>query len=122
MAGTLMSWGRQILADPDPYNCRFYQGFMVLNYCRLLHDILRGYPGSKREGAEWAKSLLDASWADLIEGAWYTRPDPARQVRQAADPDAFERTLRLVEGAMNEGRCLVSREHGARAGSPQCGP
>ena len=87
----------------------------------MLHDIRQGHPGSKREGAEWAKSALDASWADLTDGAWGTRPDPARQVRQAADPDAFERTLSLVEWAMKEGRRLDSMEQGVGAGSPQRG-
>ena len=109
----LVDWGRQILDDPVRYSNRFYQGFIVLSTCRMLHDIRRGYPGSKRDGAEWAKAVLDASWADLIDGTWDTRPDPARQVRQAADPDAFERTLKLVEWAMNEGLSLVSGEHGA---------
>ena len=122
MVETLTDWGRQILDDPVPYNNRFYQGFIVLNYCRMLRDIRRGHPGSKREGAEWAKSVLDASWADLIDSAWHTRPDPARQVRQTAHPDAFGRTLRLVEWAMNEGLRIVSREHFAWSRSPQCEP
>jgi predicted nucleotidyltransferase len=107
MVETLMAWGREILCDSARFNNQFYQGFIVLSYCRMLHDIRRGYPGSKHEGAEWAKSALDASWTDLIDAAWDTRQDPARQVRQAADPAAFERTLRLVEWAMNEGRGLV---------------
>lgn len=79
--GTLNHWGRVILDDPAPYRNRFYQGFIVLNYGRMLHDLHRGYPGSKREGAEWAKSALDPSWSDLIDRAWDTRPDPGWQVR-----------------------------------------
>jgi hypothetical protein len=94
---TLTTWGKQILDDPAPYNNRFYQGFIVLNYCRMLHDLRRGCPGSKREGAAWAKSNLDPSWSDLIDRAWDCRPDPAHQVRQPADPSAFEETLRFVE-------------------------
>jgi predicted nucleotidyltransferase len=107
---TLTGWGGQILADPTPYENRFYQGFIVLNYCRMLHDLRRGYPGSKREGAEWAKSALDSSWSDLIDRAWDTRPDPAHQVRQPANPDDFERTLRFVEHTIDQSRAYVSDE------------
>jgi len=93
----LISWGRQILDNPASYRNRFYQGFIVLSYCRMLHDLYRGYPGSKREGAEWAKLVLDASWSPLIDRAWECRPDPAWQVRQPPDPDDFDMTLRFVE-------------------------
>jgi hypothetical protein len=108
MFEVLTNWGRQILNDPAPFNNRFYQSFIVLSYCRMLHDLYRGYPGSKREGAAWAKSVLDPSWADLIDGSWDGRPDPARQVRQPADPKNFEKTLRFVEYVMNESRAYVS--------------
>jgi predicted nucleotidyltransferase len=107
---TLTWWGRQILDDPTRYNNQFYQGFIVLSYCRMLHDLRRGYPGTKREGAEWAKSALDASWSDLIDGAWDTRPDPAHQVRQPANPEDLERTLRLVEHVMEKAEAYVSDE------------
>ncbi len=107
MFTTLTTWGQQILDDPDPYRNRFYQGFIVLNYCRMLHDILNGYPGSKRAGAEWAKSNLDPAWASLIDGAWDGRPDPARKVKEPADPAAFAETLRFVETIMNESRRLM---------------
>jgi predicted nucleotidyltransferase len=107
---TLTCWGRQILGDPTAYNNQFYQGFIVLSYCRMLHDLLRGYPGSKREGAEWARFALDASWSDLIDRAWDTRPDPAHQVRQPANPEDLERTLRFVEHIMGEAEAYVSNE------------
>jgi hypothetical protein len=96
----LTSWGQQILDDPDPYNNRFYQGFIVLSYCRMLHDLHRGYPGSKREGAEWAKANLDPSWRDLIDRAWECRPDPACQVRQPPNPQDFAQTLLFVQYIM----------------------
>lgn len=105
---TLTRWGREILSDPTPYRNRFYQGFIVLSYCRMLHDLLRGYPGSKREGAEWAKSTLDPSWSDLIDSAWLTRPDPARSVRESADTEAFERTLHFVEYVMKQAESTFS--------------
>jgi predicted nucleotidyltransferase len=104
---TLANWGQEILDDPTPYNNRFYQAFIVLSYCRMLHDLQRGYPGSKRAGAEWAKNTLDPSWSALIDGAWDGRPDPARKVRQPADPEAFEETLRFVEYVMNESKRYI---------------
>jgi hypothetical protein len=73
----------------------------------MLHDLHRGRPGSKREGAEWAKSALDPAWRDLIDRAWDTRPDPAWQVRQPPDPQDFDRTLRFVEYAMRESKALM---------------
>lgn len=100
MHETLISWGNEILEDPSRFKNHFYQAFIVLSYCRMLHDIYRGYPGSKLEGAEWAKSVLDPSWHDLIDQAWEGRPDPASKVRETADPQAFGRTLQLVELVM----------------------
>jgi predicted nucleotidyltransferase len=108
-------WGKVILDDPDLYRNRFYQGFIVLNYCRMLHDLHRGYPGSKREGAEWAKSALDPSWSDLIDRAWETRPNPGWQVRQPPDPEDFERTLRFVAYVMEKSEAYVSERMGAQS-------
>ena len=110
MLDTLIHWGQKILDDPAPYNNRFYQGFIVLSYCRMLHDIHRGYPGSKREGTEWAKSALDPSWSVLIDDAWDSRPDPAHQIRQPADIDDFEKTLRFVAYIMGESSAYRSNE------------
>ncbi|MEZ4671902.1 MAG: DUF4111 domain-containing protein [Anaerolineae bacterium] len=94
--GTIVNWGQEIAANPDEYNNRFYQGYIVLQYCRMLHDLIRGFPGSKRAGAEWVKANLDQSWTALIDRAWNGRPDPARSVRQPADPQDFKDTLRFV--------------------------
>ena len=63
----------------------------------MLHDLVRGRPGSKRAGAQWAKQNLDPAWSVLIDRTWDGRPDPAKKVRQPADPDEFEKTLRFVE-------------------------
>jgi hypothetical protein len=93
---TINDWGQQILADPEQYNNRFYQGFITLNYCRMLHDLYNGDTGSKLAGAQWAKQKLHPSWAELIDRAWETRPDPAVSVRQPADPRDFDSTLAFV--------------------------
>lgn len=102
MFEALTYWGQTILDDPAPYNNRFYQSYIVLNWSRMLHDLVRGYPGSKRAGAEWAKVTLDPCWSNLIDSAWEGRPDPARQVRQPADPEAFAETLRFVRDVMQK--------------------
>jgi predicted nucleotidyltransferase len=99
---TLTEWGQEILDDPARYNNRFYQGFIVLSYCRMLHDLHTGNVGSKQQGADWAKATLDPSWSDLIDGAWATRPIPEQKVRQPADPLTYDRTLKFVETVMNE--------------------
>jgi predicted nucleotidyltransferase len=99
---TIRDWGQQILDDPDRYRNRFYQGFIVLSYARMLHDLIEGRPGSKRAGAAWAKAALDPEWSGLVDRAWGGRPNPAASVREPADPIDFESTLRFVEFAMRE--------------------
>jgi predicted nucleotidyltransferase len=92
--------GHEILSNQEPYNNRFYQTLIVLQYCRKLHDLHTGTVGSKRSGAEWAKRNLNQSWADLIDRAWDGRPNPAYSVRQRADNADFERTLKFVKAVM----------------------
>lgn len=89
-------WGNEILAQPERFNNRFYQGLIVLSYCRMWHDYLAGTIGSKRTGAEWAKARLAPRWWGLIDRAWATRPAPEVSVRQPADPEDFAETLELV--------------------------
>ena len=100
MKTTLIEWGKEILANPKPYENRFYQGFIVLNYCRMLRDIETGSLGSKRTGADWAKANLPRQWHDLIDRAWLCRPNPAVSSRTSPDASDFARTLQFVELAM----------------------
>jgi predicted nucleotidyltransferase len=93
---TISGWGQEILDEPERFSNRFYQGYIVLNYCRMLHDLHRGFPGSKRAGAAWAKDTLEPSWAELIDRSWSGRPNPALSVRQPADPYDFKSTLEFV--------------------------
>jgi hypothetical protein len=102
IAQTICNWGQQILDDPEPYRNRFYQGYIVLNYCRMLHDLAEGRPGSKRAGAAWAKATLDPEWSALIERAWDARPDPAVSVRQPANSADFIETLTFVRSIIRE--------------------
>lgn len=99
---TMLGWGREILANPEPWANRFYQGYIVLNYARMLHDLVVGRPGSKRAGAEWAKATFGPHWADLIDSAWDARPNPARSVRTPASAQAFARTLDFLRLVMAE--------------------
>jgi hypothetical protein len=62
----------------------------------MLRDLIEGDLSSKRTGAEWAKRNLDPSWVGLIDRAWDGRPDPARSVREPADPDDFMGMLAFV--------------------------
>lgn len=98
----IVGWGREVLADPEPFRNKFYQGYLVLNYCRMLHDLIQGYPGSKRAGAEWGKANLDPGWSGLIDRAWECRPNPAVSVRTPPDPADFDATLRFVQFIIDE--------------------
>src|SRR5215831_14172414 len=66
----ITTWGHEIINNPDRFRNHFYQTYIVLNYCRMLHDLSTGFPGSKRAGAEWAKTNLAPSWSPLIDRAW----------------------------------------------------
>ena len=100
--GVIVNWGNEILTHPDKYNNHFYQTFIVLSYCRMLHDLKAGTLGSKRTGAAWAKENLDPSWSALIDRTWAGRPNPAQSVRRPADPGDFEMTLKFVEYIIEE--------------------
>ena len=104
MTEVITAWGQEIIASPERYNNHFYQTFIVLNYCRMLHDLYTGSPGSKLAGAEWAKANLNSSWSPLINRTWLGRPDPAASVRRPADPEDFESTLKFVEYVIEESK------------------
>lgn len=104
----ITSWGQEIIDNPDRYNNQFYQGFIVLNYCRMLHDLREGFPGSKLAGAEWAKINLDSSWVSLIDRAWDGRPNPALSVRQPSDPKDFKRTLKFVKYVIRKNKLYAA--------------
>ena len=63
---TMRDWAEQIFADPERMNNRWYQPFVVLSYCRMLHTLEIGRVESKLAGAEWATAALDRRWAGLI--------------------------------------------------------
>lgn len=99
---TINEWGEEILNDSDRFNNNFYQVFIVLSYCRMLHSLDEGFIGSKLDGAEWAKANLDPKWTGLIDQCLASRPDPERTVFHRADPAEFALTLEFLRYAMGE--------------------
>lgn len=104
IATVIKAWGQEIMDDPQRYNNRFYQGFIVLSYCRMLHSLQTGTVESKVAAAEWAKRSLDPTWSGLIDGVWAGRPNPAVSVRQPADPECFANTLKFVQYCIDESK------------------
>jgi hypothetical protein len=98
------AWGKQILENPQIINNRFFQTFAVFHYCRMLHDLHTGFPGSKRSATEWAKANLDPRWAGLIDRAWNGRPIPELSSRQPADPEDLQRTVEFVRYIIDKGQ------------------
>jgi len=107
MLATMCDWAAQIRADPEAWNNRFYQGLIALTYCRIWCDLTLGSVGSKRRGAAWAKPQLQPTWADLVDRAWATRPDPYTSSRTPADPDDYAATLDLMDWIVERGRAFA---------------
>lgn len=103
----LVGWGDELLEDPEPYRNRFYQAFLVLNYCRMLQDLNEGRVTSKLEGAEWTKAKLDPKWIPLIEYCWNDRKDPDIHISQPAVPEIFGDALAFVKYAVALGKDFV---------------
>jgi len=102
---TMSTWRDYFVANPDNMNNRFYQPYVVLSYCRMLHSLTTGTVDSKPAASAWATEHLDAWWQDLIRHACDARPgDAAVKVREPADPIDLERTWQFVEYAICLGR------------------
>lgn len=101
---TLVGWGRILMANPKPYENRFYQSYLVLNYCRMLHDLHEGKVDSKLTGVNWAKINLDEKWIPLIDFCWQERQDASISVKQPADPKVFPNSLKFVEYVVEKGK------------------
>jgi hypothetical protein len=93
---------RDVEEHRSRYRNRFYLAFIVHTYCRMLHDLVEGRPGSKRAGTAWAKANFDPRWSGLIDRSWAGRPDPARSVREAPDATDFESALAFMRYVMAE--------------------
>ncbi len=97
---TMRDWAATFLDTPEEIANRWYQPFVVLSYCRMLHTLATGRIESKRAGAQWASSTLDPRWNGLIRRAWAERPDAWAKVHQPADPDDLQTTLAFVRHAI----------------------
>ncbi len=95
--------GRAIPGERNLYENRFYQGFIVLSYCRMLRDLKAGKLGSKRAGAEWAKAQLDPSWSGLIDRA---TPESCRLGSPAARPGRLRTNARVRRARRRPGCAL----------------
>lgn len=78
---TIQQFGENILSNSKDWDNQFYQAFIVLSYCRMIHDLKNGSNNSKLAGANWVKENLDPQWEDLIDKTWINRIDPARAVK-----------------------------------------
>lgn len=100
-----IGWTPGFLANPDPWENRFYQVYFVLHFCRVLQDLEEGRITSKKEGMEWAKKNLDPKWHDLIDYSWNERKDENISIHQPANHERWLETLefaKYVLGKMKE--------------------
>lgn len=100
---TLVGWGKELLENPEPYKNRFYQSYLVLNYCRMLYDLHKGEINSKLDGIKWAKSNLDSQWVSLINFCWQERQDISISMNQPANTEVFSNSLKFVRYAIEKG-------------------
>jgi hypothetical protein len=101
---TLIGWGQEIIEDPKPYENRFYQAYLVLNFARMLQDMCERRITSKLEGASWAKEESDPKWRELIDYCWQERQDPDISVIQPADPKIYRQSIEFVRYAVDQAR------------------
>src|SRR5664280_237979 len=101
---TLVGWGDMVVKDPEPYRNRFYQSFLVLNYCRGLLDLSEGSIHSKLAGVRWARENVDSAWIPLLNFCWAERQDPGISVKQPANQDVFRRTIEFVQYSVDRMR------------------
>jgi len=94
------NWSQEIFANPDELNNGWYQPYVVLSFCRMLHTLQTARVGSKLAGAHWAKGALDPHWKDLIQRAWDERPNPTLKAHQEANLDDVKHTLDFVQYAL----------------------
>jgi hypothetical protein len=101
---TLVGWGKKLLENSADYQNRFFQSYLVLNYCRFLHDLSEGRIESKLAGVKWAKVHLDPQWIELIDFCWNERRDATISTAQPANPEVFAKSLKFVAYAVDKGR------------------
>lgn len=97
-----VGWIPDFIANPDPWENRFYQVFFVLHFSRALQDLEEGRITSKKEAVEWAKKNLDPKWHDLIDYSWNDRKDENISIHQPANHERWEETLEFAKYALEK--------------------
>jgi len=98
---TIIYWGEELLKDSKPYENRFYQAYLVLNFCRMFQDYNEARITSKLDGVKWGKTNLNKKWMELIDYCWQERQDENINIRQPKDPRVFKQSLAFVEYIVN---------------------
>ncbi len=95
---TMSVWRAYYRANPGKLGNRFYQPYLVLSYCRMLHSLATGAIHPKPTSAAWARQHLAANWQALIDRADRARDaDAAVRVVQPADPDDVDQTWLFLD-------------------------
>jgi predicted nucleotidyltransferase len=102
VAQTMREWGNKLLNNPVQINSCWYQSFVVVQYCRMLHTVASGEVSSKKAEVVWALAHLDPAWSNLIRRAWEDRPDPSAKGRMPANPELLNATPKFVRFAIDK--------------------
>lgn len=68
-------WPREI-EHPEERRARGYRSYLVLTGCRALYTLEHGTIATKPASARWAREVLGARWAALIDWAVEARREP----------------------------------------------
>ncbi|MDP3633509.1 nucleotidyltransferase domain-containing protein [Phenylobacterium sp.] len=109
---TTLWLGGTILIDAN-----WLQGFIVTQYCRMLHSLETGTVTSKKAASAWAKGRLDAKWAGLIDRSWAIGRSVLAHKLAPADPQAVTETLAFIRYAVKWEAMAGSATKGAHGAS-----
>ncbi len=96
----MVEWGNELLAQPERFNNRWRQSFVVVSYCRMLHTLETGRVHSKAAGVRWAKANLDPKWHAFINRAQANRKGQFLQINGHALPADAARTPDFLRYAL----------------------
>lgn len=86
MIGVARTRAEDIEEHPEHLTNGWYQPFLVVTLCRVLHTAYTSEVTSKAAAAAWALEVVGAEHRTLIGRAVAERPDPWQRVHQEADP------------------------------------
>lgn len=85
------------LADAEYLVNGWGQPYEVLTHCRMLYTASTGRVVGKSEAAHWCVHELSSEWAELLQAAIDSRPNPWQRVHTQADPRLTALTRRFIE-------------------------